>query len=174
MEPEQLARLIDQHSGALVLFARQWCDVPEDVVQDAFVALSSQRTPPESPSAWLFRAVRNAAINAGTAARRRRRHEEKAAASAPSWFERPDIPTTGQIDPFEAEEQLRALPIDQREVIVAHLWGKLTFEQIAVMSGRSSSASHRLYQSGLNALRERLGVPCPNRGRSPISRPNRD
>jgi RNA polymerase sigma-70 factor (ECF subfamily) len=165
MEPEQLARLIDRHADALVLFARQWCDAPEDVVQEAFVSLSALRTPPENPAAWLFRAVRNGAINAGTAARRRRRHEAIAASSTPPWFERPGAPLgaglgSHAIDPAEAEEQLLALAADQREVIVAHLWGGLTFEQIAGLIGRSSSASHRLYQSGLETLRTRLGVPC--------------
>ena len=54
------------------LFARQWCDTPEDVVQEAFVKLASAGTPPENPAAWLFRVVRNGRLNAAQAARRRR------------------------------------------------------------------------------------------------------
>jgi RNA polymerase sigma-70 factor (ECF subfamily) len=53
------------------------------------------------------------------------------------------------------------LPLDEREVIVAHLWGGLTFEQIAAVAGCSSSTAHRRYAAGLSALRERLHVPCP-------------
>jgi hypothetical protein len=37
MDPDLLGNLLDQHAAALELFARQWCDVPEDVVQDAFL-----------------------------------------------------------------------------------------------------------------------------------------
>src|SRR5437667_425569 len=36
MNAGQLADLIDGHAAALVLFARQWCAAPEDVVRDAF------------------------------------------------------------------------------------------------------------------------------------------
>ena len=79
MDSDWLGRLVDRHAAALELFARQWCDTPEDVVQEAFVKLASARTPPENPSAWLFRVVRNGALNAAQAARRRRRHESEAA-----------------------------------------------------------------------------------------------
>ena len=45
--PDILGRLFDEHAAPLVLFARQWCDAPEDIVQDAFVALARQGEPPE-------------------------------------------------------------------------------------------------------------------------------
>ena len=64
------------------------------------------------------------------------------------------------LDPEAAEAELRALPIEQREVIVAHLWGGLTFEQIAEVAGCSSSTAHRHYSAGLSALRRRLGESC--------------
>ncbi len=47
-------------------------------------------------------------------------------------------------------------------MIVAHLWGGLTFEQIAELAGCSPSTAHRRYVAGLANLRERLHVPCPN------------
>ena len=53
-----------------------------------------------------------------------------------------------------------SLPLEQREVIVAHLWGGLTFEQIGELSGCSASTAHRQYTAGLSAIRERLGVTC--------------
>ena len=42
--------------------------------------LAAQPTTPLNPAAWLFRTVRNGAINAGIAKRRRRRHEAEAVA----------------------------------------------------------------------------------------------
>ena len=30
MDPDLLGNLLDQHAAVLELFARQWCDVPED------------------------------------------------------------------------------------------------------------------------------------------------
>jgi RNA polymerase sigma-70 factor (ECF subfamily) len=161
MDSDELGRLIDRHAAALELYARQWCDAPEDVVQEAFLKLAGQGGLPENPAAWLFRVVRNGAINAGTAARRRRRREFEAAAGARTWFRaeheatHPDAP-----DPEAATAELKALPLEQREAIVAHLWGGLTFEQIAEVSGISSSTAHRHYRAGLIALRERLGVSC--------------
>ncbi|HVK12333.1 MAG TPA: sigma factor, partial [Gemmataceae bacterium] len=55
MTPRHLADLIDRHGPALVLFARQWCGTPEDVVQDALLKLVSLARPPDDPAAWLYR-----------------------------------------------------------------------------------------------------------------------
>ncbi len=166
MDPELLGHLLDQHLPALVLFARQWCGTPEDVVQEAFLKLAGQRPMPSNPVAWLFRVVRNGAIDAGQSARRRRRHEQVVAAEASRWFEYAQDHAPGDLDPEDAARELQRLPIEEREIIVAHLWGGLTFEQIAEATGSSSSAAHRLYVRGLSCLRERLGVPCP--GSRPI------
>jgi RNA polymerase sigma factor (sigma-70 family) len=165
MDTDLLGQLLDRHADALELYARQWCEAPEDVVQEAFVKLASQLVPPDDPAAWLFRVARNAAINAGTAARRRRRHETAARLTTPAWFLADASSSAGAIDPETAQAELAALPIEQREVIVARLWGGLTFEQIAAVAGCSTSQAHRLYQGGLNSLRERLGVPCPSKSR---------
>ena len=62
--PELLGRLFDEHAAALVLYARQWSDAPEDVVQEAFVQLARQRIVPDRVVPWLFRVVRNGAIGA--------------------------------------------------------------------------------------------------------------
>lgn len=161
MDPELLGRLLDEHAAALVLYARQWCDTPEDVVQEAFLKLAGQRPTPDQPVAWLYRVVRNGSIDAGESDRRRRRHEQEAAAQAPYWFEsEPDQGPPG-LDPDAVACELSRLPLEEREVIVAHLWGGLTFEQIAEAAGRSSSTAHRLYVRGLTSLRERLGVTWP-------------
>src|SRR5271170_2147946 len=87
MDSDWLGRLVDRHAAALELFARQWCDAPEDVVQEAFVKLAAQRTLPENPAAWLFRVVRNGAHNAAKATQRRRRRESEAAAESTGWFQ---------------------------------------------------------------------------------------
>jgi RNA polymerase sigma-70 factor (ECF subfamily) len=159
MGPELLAQLLDEHSAALVLYARQWCAVPEDVVQEAFVKLAAQRKT-DRPVAWLYRVVRNSAISAGRSERRRQRHETSAARPA-SWF----APETSGLDVEAVTEALATLSLEQREVIVAHLWGGRTFEQIAELLDTSASSAHRVYVAGLTVLRERLGVPCPTKSR---------
>lgn len=164
MDHEALGRLIDRHSRALALYARQWCEPADDVVQEAFVALAALPHAPEHPAAWLFQAVRHRAINAGKAARRRRLHES---AAGLGWFaaRQPDG-RPSLLDPDDASAALAALPPRQREVIVAHLWGGLTFEEVASLARVSTSSAHRLYHAGLSTLRERLGVPCPAPRRS--------
>ena len=64
MGPSLLASLFDVHAAALALYARQWCDGPEDIVQEAFVKLARQRPPPDRAVPWLYRVVRNGAIAA--------------------------------------------------------------------------------------------------------------
>jgi DNA-directed RNA polymerase specialized sigma24 family protein len=114
MDSDLLGRLVDRHAAALELFARQWCDAPEDVVQEAFVKLAAQRTLPENPVAWLFRVVRNGALNAAEAARRRRRHEAEAAAAATRWFQtEPTVFGPVALDPETPAAELQSLPPEQ-------------------------------------------------------------
>jgi RNA polymerase sigma factor (sigma-70 family) len=158
MGPEQLSHLVNERAAALVLYARQWCAAAEDVVQEAFVKLAAQRRGPDNPIGWLYRVVRNGALAAARAERRRRRHETAAAERMPSWF----APAEGtRLDGEIAAAALQGLPLEQREPLVAHLWGGLTFEQIGELTGVSSSTAHRRYLSALEALRERLRVSCP-------------
>jgi RNA polymerase sigma factor (sigma-70 family) len=160
MGAEFLGRLFDQHAAALVLYARQWCATPEDVVQEALLKLVAQNKPPDRPIAWLFRVVRNGAISAARSSKRRRYHEGVAATRTPAWF----APAEGAgIDGATATAALQTLPLEEREAIIAHLWGGLTFEQIGELTGTSSSTAHRSYMAGLAALRERLGIECPQK-----------
>ncbi len=63
--PGWLAGLLEKHGAALVLYARQWCTCPEDIVQDAFAKLVSRPARPEHVAAWLYRVVRNGADERG-------------------------------------------------------------------------------------------------------------
>jgi RNA polymerase sigma-70 factor (ECF subfamily) len=159
MDARQFGQLIDWHAAALVLYARQWCRAPEDVVQEAFLKLMAQPAVPEAVAPWLFRVVRNLAISAARAERRRRQREHDIAARTAPWF----VSDPGQqLDAAALHEALAALPAEQREIIVAHLWGGLTFEQAGTLAGCSTSMAYRRYIAGVEALRARLGgVPCP-------------
>jgi RNA polymerase sigma-70 factor (ECF subfamily) len=158
MSPSDLARLIDAQAAPLVLYARQWCDTPEDVVQDAFFKLVRQRRPPLDAVAWLYRVVRNGALDAGKMTRRRRRRES-AVARPVKWFVEREV---DGLDAASAVAALQGLPPEQREVIVARHWGGLNFEQIAEVMGCSASSAFRRYTAGVEGLRKHLGVSCPN------------
>ncbi len=90
MRPNDFVPLLDGHGPALLLYARQWCDAPEDVVQEAFLKLASRRQAPRAVVPWLYRVVRNAALDAAKAARRRQRRES-AVARPVRWFVEPDV-----------------------------------------------------------------------------------
>jgi RNA polymerase sigma-70 factor (ECF subfamily) len=159
MTAADVARLIDTHTAPLVLCARQWCAEPEDVVQEAFVKLARQSRPPTDAVAWLYRVVRNGAINASKMARRRQRRES-AVARPERWFIEPEV---DGLDAETAVAALQRLDPEQREVIVARHWGTLSFEQIAEVVGCSGSTAFRRYTAGVDELRKQLGVICPNR-----------
>jgi RNA polymerase sigma factor (sigma-70 family) len=162
--PEILTRLLDEHGAPLVLYARQWCDMPEDVVQDAFLALVRQPAAPENVVGWIYRAVRNGAINAARGSRRRTRRETAAAEASDAWFH---AGLDDRLDAAEAAHAMRQLPIAERETIVARLWGGLSYDEIAQLTGSSTSTVHRWYQAGLNSLRERLGAECTKTNKQP-------
>ena len=151
MGPNLLASLFDAHAAALALYARQWCDGPEDIVQEAFVKLARHRPPPDRAVPWLYRVVRNGAIEASRGDRRRRRRETLASGRE-TWFASADE----RIDAEEATRLLAELEPEVREVIVARVWGGLTFDEIARLQGCSLTTAHRRYQSGLSRLHERL------------------
>jgi len=154
-EAEELGRLVDRHAAGLELFARQWTDSAADVVQMAFVKLASRPPPAERTLTWLYAVVRNGAISAARSESRRKRHEANLAEGRQDWF----VPSPDdRLDAIEASSALSELPQAYREVIVARLWGGLTFQEIADVLEISSSASHRHYQAGLTILREKLGV----------------
>jgi RNA polymerase sigma-70 factor (ECF subfamily) len=158
MTAAEVARLIDMHAATLVLCARQWCAEPEDVVQEAFVKLVRQVQPPSDAIAWLYRVVRNGAIDAAKMARRRQRRESAAARSV-RWFVEPEV---DGLDAQTAVAALERLLPEEREVIVARHWGGLSFEQIGEMAGCSASTAFRRYTAGVEGLRRQLGVTCPN------------
>ena len=161
MTADALAELVSRHAAALVLYARQWCaSTADDVVQTAFLKLVRQSPAPAHPVGWQYAVVRNAAKDASRTARRRRKHETVAAERTDTWFEPSDDPTG--LDARAAAAALSELPPETREVVVAHLWGGQTFEQIAATVGGSASTVFRRYTAGIATLRETLGAPCPN------------
>jgi RNA polymerase sigma-70 factor (ECF subfamily) len=151
IEPETLGELYREHAPALLLYARQWPQSGEDVIQEAFVRLAQQSPPPERVLPWLYRVVRNAALAAGRADARRRKREG-AACTRQTWFAEAD----DRLDADEAARLLAELPLELRETIVARVWGGLTFEEIAHLVGCSLPTAHRRFQAGLAQLRERL------------------
>src|SRR5580704_19540094 len=133
--PERLAQLLDAHAAALELFAAQLTRAAADVVQESFVELARQPVVPENVVAWLYRVVRNRASSEARSDRRRKRRESAVAANE-AWFQ-----TAGQgdLDPQDAADAIGGLSDELREVVVARIWGGLTFEQMLRSRKRRSA-----------------------------------
>jgi RNA polymerase sigma factor (sigma-70 family) len=158
---DRLARVVCERAGALVLYARQWLPdaaSAEDAVQEAMTALLAQPRPPDDPVAWMFRAVRNAAIDQARATSGRRRRERAVAGGRREWFE---PGTDALLDARAAERALRQLSADAREIVVLRIWSGLGFAQIARVTGLGVSTVHDRYTAALEQLRHALEKPCP-------------
>ena len=156
---EKLRDLIARHAPALLLYARQLDRFSaEDVVQEAFVRLVEVEETPQNVKNWLFRVVRNAAISARRSGIARRKYERRIGESRTVWFE---ADHASRLDAAQAAAVLEELPGELREVVVARIWGELTFEEIGELTETSRSSAHRRYLEGLAEMRERLERSCP-------------
>jgi RNA polymerase sigma-70 factor (ECF subfamily) len=163
---DRVTKLVIERAPRLALYARQWLDAAsaDDVVQDALAALLIQRTMPDDTVAWMYRTVRNAAIDHARVSSRRRKREAAVAQARREWFEaRPD----NLIDAQTAEQVLKNLPGDAREVVVMRIWGELGFAQIAEILQISVSTVHTRYTAALAQMRNELEKPpCHNERRT--------
>jgi RNA polymerase sigma-70 factor (ECF subfamily) len=147
---DRLSSLLKEHGAALALFAAQWSDHPDDCVQEALIALAGQRDWPENPGAWMYRVVRRKAIDE---LRRRRRRTQHEAIAARLRGESDQANDSANRAAEEAAEALTRLDDEARELVIARLWGRLTFDELAHAFEISSSAAQRRYAAAIESLR---------------------
>ncbi|MBN1490246.1 MAG: RNA polymerase sigma factor [Phycisphaerae bacterium] len=159
IDEARLSEWFDAHAAALVLYARQWAGggMAEDLVQDVFVRLAAERKAPANPRAWLFAAVRNAAISALRSRKRREAREARSAGHGESWFR---SAVDDLMDADAAQAALVALPREQREPVILRIWAELTFREIAEIVGEPTSTVFQQYHEGLVAIRQRMERSC--------------
>lgn len=145
--------LYREHGPVLLLFAASIAGDrgrAQDAVQQVFLKMLQKQKleEVEDVKAYLFTCVRNAVLNDHKASQRSAALEEDSA-----WFDPP------QRD-YTAERNLRralgSLPDDQRQVLVLHVWGELTFLQTAEVLGISSNTAASRYRYALANLRESM------------------
>lgn len=149
-----LSELWRQHADRLLMIARATGEPAEDAVQEAFVALAQQTRLPDDPLAWLARTTRNQILQTQRG-KRRRTAREQSVAQERSWFSHQSEYQDQQLDGQQVTLWLAALDAGDREIIVMHLWGGLTFRQIADIIGRSAATANRRYQQALGELQAR-------------------
>jgi RNA polymerase sigma-70 factor (ECF subfamily) len=162
-DPAQFGRWFDAYAAQLVLYARHWNPehgAAEDVVQDVFLRLVEQPEHPQNVKAWLYRAVRNAAISAARTLRRRKDREARVATERPEWFHQypGDL-----IDARAAQDALAALPETQREVVILRIWARMTLQEVADTVALPLSTVHDQYRAALAAVRKQMESSCPTK-----------
>ena len=150
-EVEQLYR---RHGPALLLFATAITGErsrAQDALHQVFLKLleDSHLRRAEDVKAYLFASVRNAALND---ARGRERNVELAAEGL-AWF---DPPARDYAEEESLRRALMELPDEQRQVTVLHVWGELTFAQIAGLLDISANTAASRYRYALGRLRESM------------------
>jgi len=158
-ELEEVMQVLTPRFRAMTLYARQWIEAStaDDLVQEALTKLFGQPSRPRDPVAWMFRAVRNAAIDASRSNASRRRRERAVAESRREWFEH-----TGEdlIDAKTAEQAMTALPAEDRQIVILRVWGDLGWSQIADLMNLGLATVHDRYTAALTRLRAALEKPC--------------
>jgi RNA polymerase sigma-70 factor (ECF subfamily) len=145
------------HSAALALYARQWLDATaaQDVVQEALVRLLGQRVCPDEPVAWMYAAVRRAAIDAARSRDRRRKREGAMTETKPNWFQHDE---GAALDADAAQRALTRLPHELREIVVLRIWAELGYADIARITGVSVGTAHARFIEAMRRLRDALDV----------------
>lgn len=179
MEPSfDWKRSFEQLAPQLVLYARQLVDSKsdaEDVVQMAFVRW--WRRFPEGDNQHiplLYAAVRTIALDQRRSDTRRVNREAKsdiavAGEDAPSFDPQPGQQEIAEI----VQKALQALPQEQREVVTLKLWGDLTFNKIAAMTGESINTIAGRYRYALQAMQRKLApLKADLLGETSTSAPN--
>jgi RNA polymerase sigma-70 factor, ECF subfamily len=153
-DTDEIELLYRRHGPALLLFATIIAgdrSRAQDAVHQVFTRLiETGLRQAVDKKAYLFACVRNATLN-DTKVQRRNTELD---------------PETALFDPpvrdFAAELNLRraldSLPDHQREVVVLHMWGELTFSQIAELLRISANTAASRYRYALARLREAMCV----------------
>ena len=147
LDAEEVGQLYDHHGRALLAYARVLTPdglAAEDVVHQVFLRLlRGDIRIRGNPMAYLFRSVRNLALN------ERRRHVRETPIDV-DWFEGP----AGMDDAALAlQTALSTLPREQREVVVLRIWGQLTLEETAQAVDASANTVASRYRYALRKLR---------------------
>lgn len=147
---DRVRRFYEEYRQELFTYALAVCAnraAAEDALHDAFYRILQRPRNPENFRAYIFRAVRNAAID-------EIRHRSRELPSE-SIFRVEAVPVDAETrdDCRLAERLLEALSSDERECIVLKLYNDLTFREIAEIRGVSLNTVASWHRRGIEKLR---------------------
>lgn len=152
MDRNEIRKLYEHHRRGLFAYACSFVSsfaTAEDILHHVFERLlRSEVEIAGSPIPYLYRAVRNAALN-------QIRDRSREVSLDDGWLDSPSgMEQTG----LELQSALRELPEEQREVIILHVWGEMSFDEVAAALGISPNTAASRYRYGLSKLREQFQV----------------
>ena len=154
-----LEQLYDQYAHALFRYAVSLlnsAEDAEDAVQEVFVKIARGHRRVgriRNLKAYLFTATRNASY---TLLRSRKRGENLHEELCSDYLTRPAAGDELKSDAIC--KGFATLPIEQREVLVLHIYDGLTFKEIAKTIGSSISTVTSRYRYGIEKLRKTLDL----------------
>ena len=122
----------------------------EDVLQEAFLALARQETCPDAPRGWLLTVALNRARDLC------RRHAPQLVAGVdevPAPENGPMVAAIRGERAVSVQAALAALPIEQREVVVLHVFEELSFRAIGELCGCSGETAASRWRYACERLR---------------------
>jgi len=157
LSADDVQSLYDRHGPALVAYACTFVGSfsdAEDVVHRIFLKLLGGNTiVPDAPLAYLYRAVRNASLNARRNGVREVPHDDSVDARTQCFSRRGG----DQESALALEKALGELPEEQRETVIMRIWSGMTLEEIGTASGVSLNTAASRYRYALEKLRGLLG-----------------
>jgi len=150
LSAEDIGQLYERHGPALVAYA---CGFgldrgnAEDAVHAVFHRLLREQSARlQNPTGYLYRSVRNAALNT-------RRDGTRGTAVDEAHF----VHSAGDVAAALAlQKALGELPEEQRAVVVMRIWSGMTLEEIASASDAPLNTIASRYRYALGKLREKL------------------
>lgn len=149
-DKNSLSELYDGLSAAVFTVALRITHdraLAEDAVQELFLKLI--KSPPEKelkkPRAYIFKAVRNAALDI---LRKNPAHDD--------IDEHCNIPSSEDTEYSDVTEALYSLPEQQRSIVVMHINAGLKFREIAEITGIPLGTVLWRYRKAIAAMREYL------------------
>ena len=152
LDREGVKQLYEQHGRGLLAYACTFVPsfaLAEDVLHQVFERLlRGDLSISGAPISYVYRAVRNTALNVARSRAGRVDFKE-------GWLENP---SGMEHTAVEIQSALQELPAEQREVIVLHIWGQMTFEETAAALGITPNTAASRYRYGLSKLREQFQI----------------
>ncbi|HLU49994.1 MAG TPA: RNA polymerase sigma factor [Planctomycetota bacterium] len=150
--------LLERYERPLLRFAARYSPgLAQDLVQEAFLRLVRDASTLDGVtrvSSWLYRVVRNLAIDEARKEERRMERHKVVAGSERLDAAQPFVETKETRD--LVSEKLRGLPEKQRDVLILRIQEEKTYREISEITGLTTSYVGYLIHQGLRTLAHEL------------------